>query len=311
MNKKLKYIIIFLVISIIFLLQSTEIKAETTLDEIQKYDITVDVRNDGSLDMNYKISWKVLDSDTEGPLEWVKIGIPNEHIDTIIAKSNNIKNIDYYSESGQTYIRVDFDRAYYAGETVDFEYSFHQGYMYTINEDTQEVIYKFTPGWFEDIEVKNLTIKWNAKNCKEASTDKKDGSYFKWNTSLAQDEKYNVTLKYDLNAYSFSPDKQFEAKSGDNGGLVIFVIVFILVIIIVISAISHNSNGYNGGFGSSRGIRSSSTYIASTHHTSCVHSSCACACACACAGGGRAGCSLKDFYGTNIQTKVLKKIIKI
>lgn len=29
-------------------------------------------------------------------------------------------------------------------------------------------------------------------------------------------------------------------------------------------------------------------------------SSCACACACACAGGGRAGCSRKDFYNPNL-----------
>ena len=34
-----------------------------------------------------------------------------------------------------------------------------------------------------------------------------------------------------------------------------------------------------------------------------------CACACACAGGGRAGCSRKDFYQTNLQSdKVLKQL---
>lgn len=39
------------------------------------------------------------------------------------------------------------------------------------------------------------------------------------------------------------------------------------------------------------------------------HSSCACACACACAGGGRAGCSRKDFYNTNIQTIRIRKVL--
>ena len=34
-------------------------------------------------------------------------------------------------------------------------------------------------------------------------------------------------------------------------------------------------------------------------------SGCACACACACAGGGRAGCSRKDFYGTKLYTKAI------
>ena len=33
-------------------------------------------------------------------------------------------------------------------------------------------------------------------------------------------------------------------------------------------------------------------------------------CACACAGSGRAGCSKKDFYGTNLTTKKLKKVLK-
>ena len=47
-------------------------------------------------------------------------------------------------------------------------------------------------------------------------------------------------------------------------------------------------------------------------HSSCAHSSCACAhscacaCACACAGGGRAGCSTKDFYNTNLKLKQLE-----
>ena len=54
------------------------------LDEIQKYYITVDTRNDGTLDMTYEIEWKVLDSTSEGPLEWVKIGIPNSHLIDLI-----------------------------------------------------------------------------------------------------------------------------------------------------------------------------------------------------------------------------------
>ena len=35
---------------------------------------------------------------------------------------------------------------------------------------------------------------------------------------------------------------------------------------------------------------------------------CACACACACAGGGRAGCSTKDFYGTILTTEQIHKV---
>ncbi|MCR5278616.1 MAG: zinc ribbon domain-containing protein [Lachnospiraceae bacterium] len=56
--------------------------------------------------------------------------------------------------------------------------------------------------------------------------------------------------------------------------------------------------------------------VHSTGRSSCAHSSCACAhscacaCACACAGGGRAGCSTKDFYNTNLKLSQLKRMKK-
>ena len=81
------------------------------LDEIQEYDITVDVRDDGTLDIKYHIVWKVLDSDAEGPLKWVKIGIPNRHVDEIKALSDNIKKIKY-SDNGGDFVRIDFKESY-------------------------------------------------------------------------------------------------------------------------------------------------------------------------------------------------------
>lgn len=53
---------------------------------------------------------------------------------------------------------------------------------------------------------------------------------------------------------------------------------------------------------------SSSSRSSSCAHSSCACAShCACACACACAGGGRAGCSVKDFYNTGLKLEMLKK----
>lgn len=68
------------------------------LDRIVNYNVTVEPRmNDGTLDITYAITWKVLDSTTEGPLEWVQIGTPNENFDTITALSNNIRSITKYN----------------------------------------------------------------------------------------------------------------------------------------------------------------------------------------------------------------------
>jgi len=54
------------------------------------------------------------------------------------------------------------------------------------------------------------------------------------------------------------------------------------------------SSGFGGG---SRGGGFGGGGFGGGGHCACA-SSCACACACACAGGGRAGCSAKNLYGS-------------
>ena len=57
---------------------------------------------------------------------------------------------------------------------------------------------------------------------------------------------------------------------------------------------SRGSRGFGGG---SRGGGFGGGGFGGGGHCACA-SSCACACACACAGGGRAGCSAKNLYGS-------------
>ena len=84
------------------------------LDEITDYEITIDVNDDGTLSMVYHIDWKVLDSDSEGPLSWVNIGIPNQHYISYKALSDTISKISY-SSSGGTNLKITFDRDYFGG----------------------------------------------------------------------------------------------------------------------------------------------------------------------------------------------------
>lgn len=300
MKKKL---LISFILVFAFLLGISISSYAKELDEIQDYEIKVDLREDGTLDMVYHIEWKVLDSTSEGPLEWVKIGVPNRKIDEIRALSDTINSIRLY-ESGGTYIRVDFDREYVANEVINFDFSFHQSYMYTINGS--KCTYSFTPGWFEDIRVKNLTIKWNSnKQIYNNSNSKKNGEYLVWNTSLEKGKKITAKIEYNINAFNFDENKQVKnAKIFSNSISSSFMILITLIIVIsIILALLTPSSYYVGrGYG-----------ISSYHHhhhgprggCACA-SSCAssCACACACGGGGRAGCSKKDFYGTNLRIKV-------
>lgn len=300
MKKLLKSMIVcicMLIMSIAIL--PTTAFARDPLDEIQDYVIQIDMREDGTMDIVYHIEWKVLDSTSEGPLEWVKVGCPNLHCDEITAKSDNIKEIGYYADNG-AYIRIDFDRKYEAGEIVKFDYSIHQSYMYVIEDDAHLCRYSFTPGWFDDIDVKHIRIEWNDRNVIESNAQRTDDGYLIWEDELPAGKRLNASVKYNLDVFDTNPDEQYTEdygrNSSDDDGLSAVVIILIIIIaIIVIAAIiaMFSDDDYHGGFGGG-----SHTYIHT--HSSCVRSSCACAshcaCACACAGGGRAGCSTKDFY---------------
>ena len=280
--------------------------AKDPLDEIQNYIIQVDMRPDGTMDIKYHLEWKVLDSTSEGPLEWVKIGCPNFHVDEINALTNNIKDIKYTSDGG-AYIRIDFDRKYKKNEIVEFDYSIHQSYMYVIEDDKHLCRYSFTPGWFDDIEVKNIQIKWADTNVIDSNADRTENNYLIWEGHLQQGERLNASVKYNLDAFTTNPDEQYTEDSKDINTKIVIIIVVILGIILLVSLLMYlfGDDDYHGGFGGG-----SSHVFISSHST---RSSCACvshcACACACAGGGRAGCSKKDFYQYKVRTSDLMKVL--
>ena len=85
----------------------------------------------------------------------------------------------------------------------------------------------------------------------------------------------------------------------DGEGLaIVFGCVALLVIgVVVIRAIGNDNYRGGSGFGGGHPVFiHTHTRSGGCVRSSCACASCACACACACAGGGRAGCSKKDFY---------------
>ncbi|MBO7536268.1 MAG: hypothetical protein J6T34_03915, partial [Bacilli bacterium] len=90
---KIKKLLVFIVLtlSLVFAFSFSEAKAYsyTDLDRIQLYEIKVTPKKeDGSLDIEIHLIWEVLDSYTDGPLEWIKVGIPNYHAKDIKALSD-------------------------------------------------------------------------------------------------------------------------------------------------------------------------------------------------------------------------------
>lgn len=139
----------------------------------------------------------------------------------------------------------------------------------------------------------------------------KEDGYLVWNASLSFGEKINASVSYNLDAFNTNEDEQYvEGTSG--GGIPTIVIIFLVIIaaIVIIGIIcACIGDDYDDHSGLGGGSSYHTTYI---HHSSCV-SRCACvsscACACACAGGGRAGCSKKDFYATKLKSDMLLEVL--
>ena len=319
--------------------------------------MAVTLRDDGSADLVYDIRWKVLDSSSEGPLEWAKVGVPNQNIDELTALSGSIRRIRPYDEGG-SYVRLDLDRSYYAGETVQLQFSLHATHLYEVNEDGS-VNYEFTPGWFDAAETGVLELTWAAGNgtgeygLSYRGGDRSEpegetvpgGVHVVWR-DLPAGARMTLTADYaDQSGFAAAPlDPELgrsyaqDGGGGSGAGEILFGLLFtILIIWLLCRRFSgdywlggfggwfwphHHHHGPGpgpgpggpgapgggfGGFGggASRGA-GAGRRSSGGHSGGCACACVSCACACACAGGGRAGCSAKEFRGgAAINTKAV------
>lgn len=329
------------------------------MDYIRNYVVTIDLREDGSADITYDIDWQVIDGGLTDYLSWVKIGLANAHVDELTPLTDTISDLQY-SDDGGSYAKVVFARRYYSPEiaaqnggesNVQFAFSVHQSHLFTRNDDGT-ANFTFTPGWFDDLSVGNMQIRWKNSDGFVADNTGVDGDYLTWDfgpLTHGQAAKVHVTVPITYSE-NYAPDAAMTAEDyGTAGGDLedvasgIVTVVFLLVFFgICFYAVASRSPAWGGGFGvgidpadwfwytngihtirrartappppgyhrtdppknfqpgggSSRGggvgRRSDG---GNDHHFTCA-CACAssCACACACAGGGRAGCSVKDFY---------------
>lgn len=276
--------------------RETEAATVVYLDEIEDYVITVDVNDDGSLNMTYTLTWRVLDDKKEGPLTWVKIGIPNSDVDNIKARTENIKSAEYYREGDEFFIRVDFTNAHYAGKSFTFSFSFRQYNMFAKNGQT--MVYDFTPGWFNKIRVDSYTIRWNTDKVQSITPNTRpNGRYYVWTGSLIPGGRTNAKITYPANAYNFKRHRVNHGVDWEKAGVILQVISCVFIMWFLIYSLIKSGDPYHS---------SSSSYDGGSfgggHFGGGGGGGCACACACACAGGGRAGCSAKDFYGTKVSS---------
>lgn len=336
MRKIIKYfLMLFLLLPLLFTTScDNNHKKESyrfePLDYIETYQITIDPNNDGTLNMHYKITWNVLDDESEGPLEWVQIGIVNSYVKDLKPITSNIKSL-YYSSDDGAHIIIDFDRKYYKNESITFEFSYTQERIYhLIDED--KVYYNFVPGWFDEIRVGYICVRWNALNVIDSNHDRIIDGYLYWQASLDYGQSIEVEVLYNQDSFiGLSEDLQFSDRTITKTELITIIciisaVIIFIIIMIIISIITYDPYKNNRGFVGRKSFISSH-YHHHHYYSSAVNSKgvvivnrsssggsgisgSSCACACACAGGGRAGCSIKDFNHHNINHEKIIKILK-
>lgn len=227
---KKRFGFIFAVLAALMIFVSVPVYAQAT-DEILDYEITVEVNEDATLNLYYHIDWQVLESDSVGPLTWMNIGIPNSHVVDSAPLSDTITNLDVDGK----YAKVYLDKSYYEGDVASVDFLIVQDYMYQVNKLREgETVYSFTPGWFDDIRVDKLVIRW--KNDKASSFSPEcfmDDTYNIWETSLAPGDKYTVTMTYPNEAYAFDLSKSDEERTSVGEAILTLVGVIIVIVIIL------------------------------------------------------------------------------
>lgn len=332
---------------------------EGDMDYIRSYVVTVDLREDGSADITYDIDWQVLAGDATEYLSWVKIGLANSHVDELTPLTDTIADLQY-SDDGGSYAKVVLAHRYYSpavaaqnggSSDVQFTFSVHQSHLFTRNDDGT-ANFTFTPGWFDDLSVGNMQIRWRNADGFIADNTGVDGDYLVWDfgpLTHGQAAKVHVTVPITYSEGYAADAAMTPEDYGSTGSEfsdfvedAIPVVVVFLIVALCIAATAARSPYWGGGFGGGidpadwfwytngvHTIRRARTAPppagyrrtdppknfqpgggssrgggvgrrnngGGNHHIGCA-CACAssCACACACAGGGRAGCSVKDFY---------------
>lgn len=263
-----KRILSILFALLLIMLPSNKAFASSPTDLIHNYVIMADINDDATVNLYYHLEWEVLESDGIGPVGWVTVGIPNSHYVFYEPMSENISGISY---DGSGNIRIDFDRDYYEGEIISFDFLVVQDYLYEMNVLTEgETVYYLTPGWFDEIEVENIQITWatdKALSWSHGALQNDDS--ITWSGSLAPGEVFNeISVTYPSDAFNFDTSKSADYGTyddydyyddsyygyEDDSDDTIIGIVF-LVIIGIFGGVAKISKNYSNGSGFGSGAK--------------------------------------------------------
>lgn len=276
-------------------------------DKIEDYRVTVTPLTDGSLDIEYYLKWIPLD--TSEPLTWIEIGTANEQFSIDRSyNSPNIHTITKQNEDGFTGVRIDFDRAYSAGDVLEITFKINQRRI--LCRDDEGYFHEFVPGWFNATPVEHYEFRWKSSGSEGDHVWQGEmacGEYVMLNVHYTDPHEFDGQSTVDYEPFDDEGvyDELWETKFGVVMTMIFFIVMLLVAeVYIVDSYVSyHRGRGFICGYGhhvhvygrvNPRYSRARAAHQATSSHSG--GRGCACACACACAGGGRAGCSQKDTY---------------
>ncbi len=292
-------------------------------DKIDRYEITLSPREDGSLDIDYRFVWTALDTSEE--LTWVEIGMPNRHFDFDKSSfSDTIASAEKYVDEDYVSARLYLDRAYRGGETLVFSFRVHQRMV--LSQDGGGYLYEFVPGWFNSTPVEYYRFVFRGTPAPQSeNANRIENGDAIWEGSMPCGTYVTMRMHYGMDTFLGKPATTYtpfngagveDALAGDKVSAVVMTIVFCLVILLVEIYLVDSLVSYRRGRGflTGYGFHVHTYGYTNPHYRAAkaAHSSssgggggrgCACACACACAGGGRAGCSQKDTTAFPIKQK--------
>ena len=234
-------------------------------DYIDRYEVSATPNtDDGSLHITVSLTWTALEDLPYG--QELKIGVPNGSIRDATTLTDNIQRLDF----DNSYMYVYLDRAYDADETFTFSYAWTQEYMYTLDGDA--VTYDYTPGWFDEAEMGEMTLTWHdpagltgdftegtisgadsvrvADGLTITASDLSYGykmnvqvRYTDWPTTLSPDNSADYTPDDGWYDYDDSYDDSDDAEA------IVGMLVFIFILVVIVLVIRSRGDGYAGGFG--------------------------------------------------------------
>jgi hypothetical protein len=180
-------------------------------DEIKVYTIDILPQEDGSLITTYTIHWCVI-SNSAGPLQWFTVGMPNENYQ-ILSSSGDVSSVRPNNEGFDSMVRIDLPHEVNAGDCVNVSVQVHQYGLAILDENTQEIEFHFTPGWFNDVPVDKLQVTWHlpAVSTGLKTVSPKPTAQYEsrlvWEADLLPGEKFPIKVVYERGAFpGFNPE---------------------------------------------------------------------------------------------------------